>query len=148
MANLVPIKSHAGPIQDEFRNVYKLISRLMSPLEGSGSPTDPALFAGQLYIDTSVDPAQVYIAVSAGTSDDWVALSGSDLDSMEQWSATAGQTIFDLTVFTYVPGANQIMVFAGAALQRITADFTETSSTRVTFVSGLPAGTKVVIYRR
>lgn len=150
MADLVPIKQHAGPLQDEFRNVYKLISRIMSPLEGSGQPSDPALYVGQIYIDTSMDPPDVYIAVTAGRgAADWVPITTANMDNIETFTAGAGgQSIFNLSNFSYIPGTNQIMVFISSALARLTADYTETSSTRVTTTFTVPAGSKVVIYKR
>jgi hypothetical protein len=58
--------------------------------------------------------------------------------------ATAGQTA--LTVATYQPGSNSIDVFVNGLRQRVDADYTETSSTVITFTYPLQAGDEVDTY--
>lgn len=55
----------------------------------------------------------------------------------ESFTATAGQTIFNLAN-AYVLGANQISVYRNGLRQRGGGnDYTETSTTRITFAAGL-----------
>lgn len=56
-------------------------------------------------------------------------------------TATSGQTVFTLG-FSYVVG-NNLFVYVNGNKQIITADYLETNTTTVTFVSGLTTGDKV-----
>lgn len=58
--------------------------------------------------------------------------------------ATAGQTVFTLTKFTYTVGTNSLYVFVNGQLQLLTTDFTETSSSVFTLVEACVAGDRVV----
>jgi hypothetical protein len=60
----------------------------------------------------------------------------------EQATATASQTIFNLTN-TYTPGANALWVYINGVRQH-PGTFTETNSTRVTFSAGLNSGDAVL----
>lgn len=62
----------------------------------------------------------------------------------EEFTATADQTIFNLTEGEYKPGANKVKVSLFGVKQPKAA-YSETSSTRITLSSGVPAGTKVLI---
>jgi hypothetical protein len=59
------------------------------------------------------------------------------------YTATAGQTLFNLSG-TYVPGSDVLQVFVNGLLLIKTQDYTETSSSSVTFTSGLLSGDQVV----
>lgn len=61
----------------------------------------------------------------------------------ERQIATASQTVFDLAGMTYSPGTNNLIVTVNG-LAVTPADYAETSSTRVTFTSGLSSGDEVV----
>jgi hypothetical protein len=61
----------------------------------------------------------------------------------EEQTATEGQTVFTLTLFDYVPAANNIAVYINGVRQSHGA-YTETDKTTVTFSEGLTAGDKVV----
>ncbi len=63
---------------------------------------------------------------------------------VETFTATAGQTVFNLTTMTYTPTANNLQVFVDGLLMVPTVDYAETSSTRVTFTLGLLAGNQVL----
>lgn len=65
----------------------------------------------------------------------------------ETITATAGQTVFNLSV-SYNPGTNDLQVFVNGLLLQKTADYTETSSTSITFTSGLAAGDEVTVLVR
>jgi len=58
-------------------------------------------------------------------------------------TATASQTLFNLTG-TYAVGSNVLQVFVNGLLLIKTQDYTETSSSSVTFTSGLTAGDQAV----
>lgn len=60
--------------------------------------------------------------------------------------ATAGQTV--IPVSSYVVGANAIDVEVNGFGVRIVDDYTETSSTSITFTYGLQAGDEVDVYSR
>jgi hypothetical protein len=51
----------------------------------------------------------------------------------QTFSATAAQTVFTLTSFTYTPGANQLQVFVNGVYQNPT-NYTETSSSSITML--------------
>jgi hypothetical protein len=66
--------------------------------------------------------------------------------SQEIQTATAGQTVFTLTTMAYQPGTNSLSVFVDGVNQYgpgASYAFTETSSTSVTFTSGLHVGASV-----
>lgn len=65
----------------------------------------------------------------------------------ESFTATAGQTIFNLSN-TYLTGTNSIEVYVNGIRKLIGVSFNETSSTVVTFLSGLTNGDKVDFYTR
>ena len=54
-------------------------------------------------------------------------------------TATAGQTVFNLS-FTYSAGTNSLFVLVNGCKQIVTLNYTETSSTSVTFLTGLNVG--------
>lgn len=67
-------------------------------------------------------------------------------NSQEIQTATAGQTVFTLTTMQYQPGTNSLSVFVDGVNQYgpgAQYAFTETSSTVVTFVTGLHVGASV-----
>jgi hypothetical protein len=54
-------------------------------------------------------------------------------------SATAGQTAVNVG-FSYTPGNNSLSVFVNGSKQIVTLNYTETSTTVVTFLTGLNVG--------
>lgn len=60
--------------------------------------------------------------------------------SDEVFTATQGQTVFTLTTMSYEPGLNNLSVYVNGSKQIVNQNYTETSSTVVTFVSGLNVG--------
>lgn len=58
----------------------------------------------------------------------------------ETQTATQGQTVFTLTTLQYLPATNNLLVFVNGSKQVLTDNYTETSSTVVTFVDGLNVG--------
>lgn len=73
-----------------------------------------------------------------GTADASTATTTSIL--RETATATASQTVFNLSTINYTPGTNEIGVFVDGVKQLLTTDYTETSNTIITFVSGLTGG--------
>jgi hypothetical protein len=64
--------------------------------------------------------------------------------SLKQFiTATAGQTVFNLTSFTYFPGGNNLSVYIDGVRQYVGLSYTETNSSRVTFTGGLTVGSVV-----
>lgn len=58
--------------------------------------------------------------------------------SLKQFiTATTGQTIFNLTLFTYFPGGNNLSVYINGVRQYVGLSYTETNSSRVTFTGGV-----------
>jgi len=60
-------------------------------------------------------------------------------------TATAGQTLFNLS-FSYVPGVNALAVYLNGSRMRLNVDYTETSSTALTFSYGLQEDDEVVAF--
>jgi hypothetical protein len=58
----------------------------------------------------------------------------------QTFTATQGQTVFTLTGISYVPGTNNLSVFVNGSKQIVTTNYLETSSTVVTFLTGLNVG--------
>ena len=84
-----------------------------------------------------------------GTYDNIVGINSNFVNytsSQEIQTATAGQTLFTLTTMQYQPGSNSLTVFVDGVNQYgpgASYAFVETSSTSVTFVSGLHVGASV-----
>jgi len=84
-----------------------------------------------------------------GTYDNLVGINSNFVNysaSQEIQTATAGQTVFTLTTMAYQPGTNSLSVFVDGVNQYgpgASYAFTETSSTSVTFASGLHVGASV-----
>ncbi len=57
--------------------------------------------------------------------------------------ATAGQTLFTLTEFSYERETGSLYVYVSGLFQRIGSDFTETSQTSFTLTAGVEEGTIV-----
>jgi hypothetical protein len=58
----------------------------------------------------------------------------------QTFTATQGQTVITLTTIEYVVGVNNIAVYVNGSKQIVGVNYTETSSTVITFVSGLNVG--------
>lgn len=82
------------------------------------------------------------IEIDQSTGDVTISVTGGAVDQENQ-TATSNQTVFTLTTMTYVPGSNTLSVFIDGINQQLGTAFTETSSTVVTFSSGLHVGAKV-----
>lgn len=58
---------------------------------------------------------------------------------------TDGQTVFILTLFTYTPNTNSLLVFVNGILQNLGTDYTETSSSSFTLTSSVLATDSVKV---
>lgn len=58
-------------------------------------------------------------------------------------TATAGQTVFNLTTMTYAAGANNLQVFVDGVNQYVGSSYLETDNNTVTFTQGLHEGALV-----
>ena len=56
----------------------------------------------------------------------------------ETATATSGQTVFNLSTALYTPGTNELSVYVDGVKQLLTTHYAETSTSVVTFVSGVP----------
>lgn len=63
----------------------------------------------------------------------------------ESFTATAGQTVFNITNFTYTPGTNSLLVFLNSGKQVIDKDYSETSSSSFTLVEACLGGETVEV---
>jgi hypothetical protein len=84
-----------------------------------------------------------YIPVWNSTSSTWVPTSpgsSSLVIKQEYQTATQGQTAFTIATFTYTTGTNALSVYVNGSKQVNTLNYTETSTSVVTFSTGLNAG--------
>lgn len=61
----------------------------------------------------------------------------------QSFIATIGQTLFNLTKFTYTPGTNSLFVYVNGLFRVVTRDFIETSGASFTLIIPAIAGDKV-----
>jgi len=73
------------------------------------------------------------------------SISAAESVQSQSFIATEGQTLFNITNFTYALGTNSLYVFVSGLIQRITVDFTETSVSSFTLNTGVPAGTIIYV---
>lgn len=71
------------------------------------------------------------------------ASTGLVVQKVQVITATASQTVFTLTDFTYSPASNNLSVYVDGVRKISGTDYTETSASVVTFVAGLSVGQKV-----
>ena len=81
--------------------------------------------------------------VLIGTYDNLIGINSNLINftgQEETQTATQGQTVFTLTTLSYLPATNNLLVFVNGSKQILGTNFTETTSTVVTFVNGLNVG--------
>jgi len=105
----------------------------------------------QVYVNTggSANGGAMFIVTTSGTitiDTTSIAFGRTSAGTITKTSgvATAGQTLF--TVSTYQPGANSLGVYVNGLRQRLTDDYTETSTTSITFTYALSASDEVDTY--
>lgn len=70
-----------------------------------------------------------------------VSIPGSVGVNQETQTASAAQTVFNLTDFTFVVGGNlQVFINGVKQIRGASYSYTETSSSQITFTEGLDAG--------
>lgn len=70
--------------------------------------------------------------------------SGLIAQRVEKQVATTGQTLFTLTTMTYNVGSNSLAVYVDGVRQFVPSDYTEGTTTTVTFASAMVGGEEVV----
>ncbi len=104
----------------------------------------------QVYVNGGSTNAGATFAVSTsgtitpGTTSISFSRAAAGAISKTSSTASAGQTLF--TVGTYQAGANSIEVYVNGLRQRLTADYSETSTTSITFTYALSANDEVDTY--
>jgi hypothetical protein len=64
--------------------------------------------------------------------------SGNIVKLREIATATAGQTIFNLSGLTYTPASNNLSIFINGIKQRLTSAYVETDNNTITFTEAVP----------
>jgi len=98
------------------------------------------------YVETASDTVTFTASIASGTHVlfyDCIATLKAEYSTV----VTADTTAFNLP-FDYAVGGNEIMVFVGGLVQRPVDDFTETSTTQITFTSSVASGSTVQIIKR
>lgn len=72
------------------------------------------------------------------------SISANSSISTQRFVATEGQTLFNITDFTYALGTNSLYVFVNGGFQVASVDFTEIDSASFELDAGVSAGTVVV----
>lgn len=71
------------------------------------------------------------------------SISANSSVAVERFVATAGQTLFTLTAFTYSVGTSSLYVYVNGGFQVVAVDFTETSSSSFTLSEAVTEGSIV-----
>jgi hypothetical protein len=105
------------------------------------------------YVNASGDTMSGFLTLNADPTSNLHAATKQYVDAgkspgYEYFVATAGQTVFTLTLFTYTPGSKRLMVFVNGVKQVLPANgnYVETNSTQVTFTPGLNLNDQVEFY--
>jgi hypothetical protein len=95
-------------------------------------------------VDSPVEGTDLFVVVQDNVTKKAYA---SDIQTYvgfeEVQTATAGQTVFNLTQITYAAGANNLMVFVDGVNQYEGSSYVETDNNTVTFTQGLHEGALV-----
>jgi hypothetical protein len=95
-------------------------------------------------VDSPVEGTDLFVVVQDNVTKKAFA---SDIQTYvgfeEVQTATAGQTVFNLTTMTYAAGANNLMVFVDGVNQYEGSSYQETDNNTVTFTQGLHEGALV-----
>ena len=86
------------------------------------------------------------LAVLIGTYDNIVGVNSNFVNytlQEEVITATAGQTVFNLSTINYAPGTNSLSVYIDGVNQYVGDSYLETDSDTVTFTAGLHVGAEV-----
>lgn len=95
-------------------------------------------------VDSPVEGTDLFVVVQDNVTKKAYA---SDIQTYvgfeEVQTATAGQTVFNLTTMTYAAGANNLQVFVDGVNQYVGTSYLETDNNTVTFTQGLHQGALV-----
>jgi hypothetical protein len=61
----------------------------------------------------------------------------------EVFTATSGQTVFNLASLTYVPASNNLSIYINGIKQRVTSAYAETDNNTITFTATVPVNAVV-----
>jgi hypothetical protein len=95
-------------------------------------------------VDSPVEGTDLFVVVQDNVTKKAFASDIQTYVGFEEFqTATAGQTVFNLTTMTYAAGANNLMVFVDGVNQYEGASYLETDNNTVTFTQGLHEGALV-----
>ena len=136
--------------------VYTYSAGTTSPLASYTSSTGATPHSNPIILDSAgrVPGGEIWLSdtlsykfavytsddVLIGTYDNIVGVNSNTINFVVQnefATPTAGQTVFTLSSFTYLPGSNDLSVYVNGLKQYVGTDYTETNSSTVTFASGL-----------
>jgi hypothetical protein len=95
-------------------------------------------------VDSPVEGTDLFVVVQDNVTKKAYASDIQTYVGFEEFqTATAGQTVYNLTTMTYAAGANNLMVFVDGVNQYVGASYLETDNNTVTFTQGLHVGALV-----
>lgn len=104
-----------------------------------GVEFQPTGFADDSFV-TIRDVRPMYVISAAGF--------GINPKEETQLATSGGQTLFTFSTITYTPGNSEINVYVGGDRKNVGEDYTETSTTSITFnLPGLPLNEKVTVWK-
>jgi hypothetical protein len=139
--------SDKDTINAEFQKIANIINNeMLSRNNQAGEPN-------QLQSDLDVNSKTLYNvpngtenshAVNYGQLVSQAGITAFSGTVVETATATAGQTVFNLSTVQYVVGLSNLSVYINGVRQETSTDYTETSATVVTFLAGLEEGDRVI----
>ncbi len=117
-------------IEDAFDNTLSLDGSTPNSMDA-----DIDLNSNKLLNVGRIEATQLYLNGGLVTTTELIINSV----GVEEHTATAGQTVFNLTSITYAPGVNGIQVFINGILQSLTT-YEETDINTITFDDGVNEG--------
>jgi hypothetical protein len=95
-------------------------------------------------VDSPVEGTDLFVVVQDNVTKKAYASDIQTYVGFEEFqTATAGQTVFNLTTMTYAAGANNLQVFVDGVNQYVGSSYLETDNNTVTFTQGLHQGALV-----
>ena len=100
---------------------------------------------GYSLLNTSSDPGSPTSLVTQESMQAYVESQASGIvrQQRQTFTASAGQSIFTLTTFTYQAGANNLAVYVNGVRKFTPTHYTETDNTSITFTTPLVGGENV-----
>jgi hypothetical protein len=145
--NVPPIPQDKIEENPRWREWFRNLGSYISQVQGGGTFAQ----AGDNYDITSLNALTTPLPISeGGTGATNAAQARINLGiipstptlvpNSEYQSASAGQTVFNISSFTYVVGSKTLYVYVNGSKQINTVNYTETSTSSITFVTGLNVG--------